>query len=372
MSTHIPKQGARFWSRLALLLVVCSFLTVSLVLIPEESSAQSGDTIVISGKVTYATDGAEIEGATLKVYAGSGAKYKRESDEKGHYSFTVPKGDDYIIQCLLDDHKTQTRNLGYLEKSTGADFSMAEKPWDTILMEVLEGDDMLQGIGLIGLFCFIISLPIARNIGRTRQVEDNIPDVLTEVAANIRSANSVESSFRDVAMVRTDYTGRLLQVTCQRMNETSFSQAMQEFAIKTRSLAVQRIVSLINIAIESGASIADVLDKISDELSSLYALRREKENKSATNAVIILWGGVIFTPGIIGFILGFFNSGAAVPMDDAIAIIQIFMIFFAAECAFMHAVAMGSMKLDMIRTPFYMFLAQLIYVVTLYASPALM
>ena len=54
------------------------------------------------------------------------------------------------------------------------------------------------------------------------------------------------------------------------------------------------------------------------------------------------------------------------------AIIQVFMIFFAAECAFMHAVAMGSMKLDMIRTPFYMFLAQFIYVVTLYASPALM
>jgi len=35
-------------------------------------------------------------------------------------------------------------------------------------------------------------------------------------------------------------------------------------------------------------------------------------------------------------------------------------------------VAMGNMKVDMIRTPFYMFMAQLIYVLSLYGSPAVM
>ena len=244
--------------------------------------------------------------------------------------------------------------------------------WSTDnITKALEDDQVLQGIGILGVSCFLISLPIARSAKRTRYIEDNIPDVLTEVAANIRSANSVESSFRDVAAVRTDYLGRLLQKTCDRMQETSFSQAMNEFAISTKSIAVQRIVSLINIAIESGASIADVLDRISDELSSLYKLRRDRENKSGTNALVILWGGVLFTPIIIGFIFGFFNAGAGVDLRDAPNIVKTFLLFFAIECAFMHAVALGTMKIDMIRTPFYMFLAQISYVISLNGAPAL-
>jgi len=248
-----------------------------------------------------------------------------------------------------------------------------EEEWSAKnITNALEDDDVLQGLFIAGIACFIISLPISISKKKTRRVEDDIPDVLTEVSANIRSANSVESSLRDVATVRTDYTGRLLQATCQRMNETSFSQAMEEFGLKAKSVTVQRIVSLINIAIESGASIADVLDKISSELFSIYSLRQERENKSATNASVILWGGVTFTPGIIGFILGFFNAGAGVPLGSAPDIIKSFLIFFAIECAFMHAVAMGSMKVDMIRVPFYMFMAQFIFVLSYNGSPAVM
>ena len=245
--------------------------------------------------------------------------------------------------------------------------------WSTDnVTRALEGDNMLQAVGIVGIVCFLAAVPMGMSKAKTRKVEDEIPDVLSEVAANIRSANSVESSFRDVAAVRSDYLGRLLQQTCERRNETSFSQAMEEFAFKTKSLAVQRIVSLINISIESGASIADVLDKISDELASLYALRRDKENKSGTNATVILWGGILFTPGIIGFILGFFNAGAGADLGMAPDIIQYFLLGFAVECAFMHGVAMDNLKLDLVKTPFYMFIAQLLYVLALSGSPAMM
>ena len=353
-------------------------MLVVLFFLPQPSSADND--IQISGDVYTIIRNEEEPVTTVEVIIYlNGSKMGNSlevNSETGHFERNgLPEG-YYEVHVEDEKYKKQIWYVNdgqYVTKTPGSKrFLLDPKPWDMILEEKVMEDYVLQGIGLIGIVCFFISLPIGYRIKKTREIENNIPDVLTEVAANIRSANSVESSFRDVAMVRNDYTGRLLKVTCKRMNETSFSQAMEEFALKSKSLAVKRIVSLINIAIESGASIADVLDKISDELASLYALRREKENKSATNAVIVLWGGVIFTPGIIGFILGFFNSAADIPLGDASYIIQIFMVFFAAECAIMHAAAMGSMKMDMIRAPFYMFLAQLIYVVTLYASPALM
>ena len=306
------------------------------------------------------------------VIKGPGGKFKGDTTEEGIFSPNVGVGGKYTVRIEEEGYKPDTTIVTIGDNETKQVILTYEKEeWTTTLNRALE-DDVLQIIGLGGILCLIISLPLSTSMKKTRKIEDTIPDILTEVAANIRSANSVESSFRDVAAVRTDYSGRLLKITCERMNQTSFSQAMQEFGLKTKSVAVQRIVSLINIAIESGASIADVLEKISEELFSIYSLRQDRENKSGTNASVILWGGVLFTPGIIGFILGFFNAGAGIDLGQAPDIIQSFLIFFAVECAFMHAVAMGSMKVDMIRTPFYMFLAQLIYVMALYGSPAVM
>ncbi len=271
-----------------------------------------------------------------------------------------------------------------------------EEEWSSqTVVDAVKEDNTLITFGIVGILSLLISLPVTRSIAKTRQVEDAIPNILTEVAGSIRSANSVESSFRDVAAVMDNYPGRLLQKTCLLMNETSFNEAMKQFAKDSKSLAVERIVSLINIAIESGASIADVLDKISEELFDVYSLRTERENKSATNAMVILWGGILFTAVVIGGMLGLFGGNIAggteeetdpnqpggtqqddsgddaeESLQDAQDIIKIFLLGLALECAFMHGVAMGTLKIDMLRVPFYMFLAIFTYVVSLHGAPA--
>jgi len=205
-------------------------------------------------------------------------------------------------------------------------------------------------------------------------MEDALPDVLMEIAENIRSGRSVESAFKEVADVRTDLLGRELKRASDEMMHTSFEAAMRAFSQRTGSRALIRVISLVLIAVESGASLAAVLEKIANELWEVYILKQEREAKSATNASVILWGGAAFTPGIIGFILGVFNSNAQVTLDldEYIPVFTSFLMCLGLISIIMRGVAMGTLKQDLVRAPFFFWLPGFIYIVTQGMSGALM
>jgi len=242
------------------------------------------------------------------------------------------------------------------------------KDIEKVLDEILENTGLIA-MGLVAIVILIIYIPMAIRASHVRSMEDSLPDVLNEIAENIRSGRSVESAFKEVADVRTDRLGRELQRASDEMLYTSFEAAMRAFSQRTGSRALIRIISLVLIAVESGASLASVLEKIANELWEVYILKKDREAKSATNASVILWGGAVFTPGIIGFILGIFSTGGGaggieLDMTKFEPIFIMFLMLLGLISIIMRGVAMGTLKLDAWRVPFFTWLPWLVYLVS--------
>lgn len=241
---------------------------------------------------------------------------------------------------------------------------------DEIIDELVHNTGLVI-FGVIVIVCLIAYIPMAIREGHQRNMENALPEVLNEIAENIRSGRSVESAFKEVAEVRTDRIGKELRRASDEMLYTSFEAAMRAFAQRTRSRALIRIISLVLIAVESGASLANVLEKISGELWKVYILKKDREAKAATNASVILWGGAVFTPGIIGFILGVFGGGGGnidLDMSPFEPVFIQFLMLLGFISIMMRGVAMGTLKLDMVRAPFFTWLPWFIYLVTVRIS----
>lgn len=234
---------------------------------------------------------------------------------------------------------------------------------DSAIDEVVS-NTYLMGIGLIAVISMTIYIPMAVRARHVRVMEDALPDVLQEIADNIRSGRSVESAFKEVADVRDDRLGNELKRASEEMLHTSFEAAMRAFAQRTGSRMIIRIISLVLIAVESGASLASVLEKISSELWTVYILKRNREAKSSTNAAVILWGGAALTPAIIGFILGIFGTQDAITldMDSYEEVFMQFLMTLGLISVIMHGVAMGTLKQDLIRSPFFYWLPGVTYI----------
>lgn len=249
-----------------------------------------------------------------------------------------------------------------------------------LITDILD-DFTILVLMVIGIASFIISLPITMRRNRIRKLEEALPETLSEIAENIRSAMSVESAIREVAYVRTDLLGIELQTTSEEMKNLSFKDAMINFATRSGSRILDRVVSLINIAIEAGASIAEVLEKMADELWGVMMLQKEREMKTATNATIILWVGPILTAFLIGFIFSSFGAADVksategeeadainpdegkpdINLDKYVPYLSSFVIMLGAVCAVMWGVAKNQLDIALIRIPFHMFIAHLMF-----------
>ena len=245
-------------------------------------------------------------------------------------------------------------------------------------------DPLLLILMIVGIISYIISIPIVMRRKRIKTIEEALPETLSEIAENIRSAMSVESAIREVAFVRTDLIGRELQYTSEEMKSLSFKDAMINFATRSGSRILLRVVSLINIAIEAGASIAEVLEKMADELWGVIMLQREREMKTATNAAVILWVGPVLTAFLIAFIFTSFGAedvqsqtenddtndnkltdtdaeSPDINLDKYVPYLTSFVIALGAVCAVMWGVAKNQLDIAFIRIPFHMFIAYFVF-----------
>ena len=158
---------------------------------------------------------------------------------------------------------------------------------------------------LIGTFFYI---PAKRKQGKINELETVWPDVLADLAEELRAGMGVESALDAIANSRKDQMGLRLRDTVNDMRDNGFGKAMTNFAKKSESPMISRIVSILNVALASSGSIATTLEKISDEFWEIYMLKKERLMKTQSNANFILWFGSIACPVILGAIVAIFGG----------------------------------------------------------------
>ena len=220
------------------------------------------------------------------------------------------------------------------------------------------------GCGVLGLIGSMIYIPQKRKQERITELENAWPDVLADLAEELRAGMGVESALDAIANSRKDQMGRRLRDAVNDMRDNGFGKAMTDFAEKSESVMISRIVSILNVALASSGSIATTLEKISDEFWEIYMLKKERLMKTQSNANFILWFGAIACPVILGAIVAIFggdiNAGATTLSFDMSGLnssLFFYMIVLGASSLWMEAVILQKTKTAIWRTPIFVFYA---------------
>ena len=240
----------------------------------------------------------------------------------------------------------------------------------SFLDDLFSGDGMGQihgliwmGLGIWAIVGLFFYLPAKKKLDQINELEMVWPDVLADLAEELRAGMGVESALDAIATGRNDRMGLMLRDTVSRMRDDGFSVAMKDFARRTESPMISRIVSILNIALSSSGSFATTLENISEEFWEIYMLRKERITKTQGTANFILWGGSIICPILLGLIVAVFGSGKAgsFTLDIELSLLNQSMFFYmmvlGAGGVWMQSVILQTTKTAIWRMPIYMFLA---------------
>ena len=240
----------------------------------------------------------------------------------------------------------------------------------SFLDDLFSGDGMSSihgliwiGLGIWAIVGLVFYLPAKKKQDKINELETVWPDVLADLAEELRSGMGVESALDTIATGRSDRMGLMLRDTVSRMRDEGFGMAMKDFAKRTESAMISRIVSILNITLSSSGSFATTLESISDEFWEIYMLRKERLLKTQGIANFILLGGSVICPILLGLIVGFFGSGKAgsFTLDIELGMLNQSMFFYmmvlGAGGVWMQSVILQTTKTAIWKMPIYMFLA---------------
>ena len=240
----------------------------------------------------------------------------------------------------------------------------------SFLDDLFSGDGMSSihgliwiGLGIWAIVGLVFYLPAKKKQDKINELETVWPDVLADLAEELRSGMGVESALDTIATGRSDRMGLMLRDTVSRMRDEGFGMAMKDFATRTESAMISRIVSILNITLSSSGSFATTLESISDEFWEIYMLRKERLLKTQGIANFILLGGSVICPILLGLIVAVFGSGKAgsFTLDIELGMLNQSMFFYmmvlGAGGVWMQSVILQTTKTAIWKMPIYMFLA---------------
>lgn len=153
----------------------------------------------------------------------------------------------------------------------------------------------------IGIFmiCMYFYLDIVI-FNRTRKMEEVLPDFLQEVSSNLKGGLSFEKSLWIAIKPRFGILANEIALAAKKvMTGTDVDIALNEFANKYDSPMLRRSMELIVSEIQSGGKVADIIDKVVENLKKTKALKEEMTASVLTymifiGAIVIVISPVLF------------------------------------------------------------------------------
>jgi hypothetical protein len=215
----------------------------------------------------------------------------------------------------------------------------------------------------LAIISIIIWFSSSQRNKRIKKIENALPDMLSDLTETLKSGIAVETALKDISETRKDALGDEMKLLLKDMKEYSFSESLTRFARRTNSKTVSRVVSIINLSMTTNAELTDVLRKISEELWSGYMLDIEKETKTKSSASMILFGGILLTPLLMGGIFSIFGTAFAQEQFQMIVYyVGVFILVLAVCVCIMYGIVIGRLKQSIILIAPSMFIAYALYI----------
>ncbi|MFH1751273.1 MAG: type II secretion system F family protein [Candidatus Micrarchaeota archaeon] len=141
---------------------------------------------------------------------------------------------------------------------------------------------------------------------RRRRLEAVLPDAMQVIAANIRAGMTPVVALR--ASARPEFgpiADDIKIATTKSLGTDSFTDALQEMALRTNSELFQRVVALFNASLRSGGHLAQLLENTAADIRQSQELRRDLATNTRLYAMFILFTVIVGTPLLLAVSIQF-------------------------------------------------------------------
>ncbi len=148
---------------------------------------------------------------------------------------------------------------------------------------------VLIPLAFIALFMLFMYLYLdIRIFNRTKKMEDVLPDFLQEVSSNLKGGLAFEKSLWVAIKPRFGILANEIALAAKKvMTGTDVDIALNEFANKYNSPMLKRAMELIVSEIQSGGKVADIIDRVVENLKKTKALKEEMTASVLTYMIFI-------------------------------------------------------------------------------------
>lgn len=148
---------------------------------------------------------------------------------------------------------------------------------------------VLIPLAFIALFMLFMYLYLDIKIfNRTKKMEDVLPDFLQEVSSNLKGGLAFEKSLWVAIKPRFGILANEIALAAKKvMTGTDVDIALNEFANKYNSPMLKRAMELIVSEIQSGGKVADIIDRVVENLKKTKALKDEMTASVLTYMIFI-------------------------------------------------------------------------------------
>ena len=174
------------------------------------------------------------------------------------------------------------------------------------ILEMFRNEPFLLLMITIGVACAIGGFPPMIERKRRRSIENDLPALLEALSDSLGAGLGLQQAMMAEADRNTGILGKLLRETLKESHASSFDAALSNFATKSRSSQVQRVMHLISTAIEQDAPLQDILADMSRDYERLNDLMNRREGDLNGRAILIILFVSIGLPFLIAFIVGLF------------------------------------------------------------------
>ena len=230
------------------------------------------------------------------------------------------------------------------------------------ILEMFRNDPFLLFMITIGIAFAIGGVPPIIERQRRRSIENDLPAMLEALSDSLGAGLGLQQAMMAEADRSTGTLGKLLKETLAESHASSFDSALANFATKSRSSQVQRVMHLISTAIEQDAPLQNILSDMSQDYERLNDLMNRRESDLMGRSILIVMFVSIGLPFLIAFIVGLFA-----PRSQGFQLDEFntsFTLFFGAASLVAIGVSgrmLGRMRSSLWWAPLWMAVSMMIY-----------
>lgn len=174
------------------------------------------------------------------------------------------------------------------------------------ILEMFRNDPFLLFMITIGIAFAIGGVPPIIERQRRRSIENDLPAMLEALSDSLGAGLGLQQAMMSEADRSSGLLGKLLKETLAESHASTFDSALANFAAKSRSTQVQRVMHLISTAIEQDAPLQTILSDMSQDYERLNDLMNRRESDLMGRSILIVMFVSIGLPFLIAFIVGLF------------------------------------------------------------------